>query len=162
MLIRAFRQHAAPAAPMDRGRLIKAIHATARQLGMDDEARWQLQQGLTGCASCRDMTVEQLRTVASRLRFLAHEAGLGRRGDGATRGRSGRDERLPLEPPTKDQLDELEHRRSHVRLYSSQAWMALCLRVIQHPWPQTRAEAGRMIECLKAMERRGWTAREVQ
>ena len=39
------------------------------------------------------------------------------------------------------------------------ARMNFCRRVCQKPWPQTRAEANQIIEALKAMRARGWTAR---
>jgi hypothetical protein len=77
-----------------------------------------------------------------------------------TKIRTGRDERQPDEPITREQLAKIEHLRSHVRLYSSEAWMSFCRRVIKHPWPQSRAEGNHIIEALKSMDARGWQARE--
>ena len=47
--------------------------------------------------------------------------------------------------------------------------LALCRRVTKseqapdgHPWPQTRAEANKLIEALKAMRQRGWRPNDVE
>lgn len=167
MVRRAFSDHVVPATKAD---LIKAIHAMGRDLKLDDDTRKSLQAQLTGCESCKDMTPAQLRTVYSRLRVLSHDAGLGRRGrfDAArkreAKRRPGRDERLPQEPPTKEQLDKIQHLCEHVGLHMGLPYQQLCRRTTKspecrdgHPFPQTRAEANKVIEALKAMERRGWT-----
>ena len=39
------------------------------------------------------------------------------------------------------------------------ARMNFCRRVCGEPWPQTRNEANKIIEALKAMRARGWKAR---
>ena len=46
-----------------RGSLIKAVHARARELGLDSETRRTLQTRVTGHASCRDMSTAALRAV---------------------------------------------------------------------------------------------------
>lgn len=56
------------AAAADRQRLLAAIHAEAKRLGIDDETRVELQRRLTGRGSCRDMTLPQLRLVAASIR----------------------------------------------------------------------------------------------
>ncbi|MYI69614.1 MAG: regulatory protein GemA [Boseongicola sp. SB0673_bin_14] len=53
-----------------RNRLIRAIHATARVSGLDDETRKNLQLQLTGQASCADMTVPQLQSVVAALQAV--------------------------------------------------------------------------------------------
>jgi hypothetical protein len=165
---RAVTDHAVPATKAD---LIKAIHAMGRDLKLDDDTRKTMQAQLTGCESCKNMTLAQLRTVYSRLRVLSHDAGLGRRGrfEAAQRRagkRAGRDERQPEETPTKEQLDKIQHLCEHVGLHMGLPYQQLCRRTTRipecrdgHPFPQTRAEANKVIEALKAMEARGWKAR---
>jgi phage gp16-like protein len=53
---------------MERRRLIAAVHAGARALGLDDESRRALQIRLTGHASCADMSEQELRLVLDYLR----------------------------------------------------------------------------------------------
>ncbi|WP_299440209.1 regulatory protein GemA [uncultured Rhodospira sp.] len=47
----------------DRSARMRAIHAGARELGLDDEARRDLMHRLTGCRSAREMTDAQLGAV---------------------------------------------------------------------------------------------------
>lgn len=160
---RAFNQ----TRPLDRSAAIKAIHTLARDLKLDEDCRKTLQEKLVGVASCKDMTVTQLRAVHARLSVLANDAGLGRQGrveaalKRAQKKRPGRDERLPEEPPTKEQLDKIQSLAEHVG-YVGVAYMQLCRRVTRradcrdgHPFPQTRGEANKVLECLKAMHARG-------
>jgi hypothetical protein len=61
---------------------MKAIHAGARELGLDDDARRALMERITGCRSAKDMTDAQMGAVLeeySRLRGGARRAGEGRR-----------------------------------------------------------------------------------
>lgn len=159
------------AAPvLDRGQAIKAIHTLARDLKLDTDTRKSLQQQLVGVESCAAMTVTQLRTVHARLSVLANDAGLGRQGrfEAARKRekkRPGRDERKPLEPPTKEQLDKIQHLCEHVGLHGV-AYMQFCRRTTRsaeardgHPFPQSREEANKVVEALKAMDSRGWKAR---
>ncbi len=148
----------APAPAPDRAALIKAIHAIARALahyGFDDATRraWQAQQ--TGVASCKDMTLAQLQHVRRALELMADALPAAPRPS-----RRGRDERLPAEPPTPEQLRKIEHLYDHLGVKQRpRIVLALARRATGHPWPQTRAEANRLIEALKAMAARGWRPR---
>ena len=51
-----------------RKRLIRFVHARARELAIDQDASRALQMRVTGHASCRDMTVAELARVAGALR----------------------------------------------------------------------------------------------
>lgn len=51
-----------------RARLIAAVHAGARRLGLDDETRRVLQVRLTGHATCSEMTEQELERVLDHLR----------------------------------------------------------------------------------------------
>ena len=58
-----------------RRRLIAAVHVRAKQLGLDDETRRDVQLRVTGKASCRDMTLRELRAVADDMRSAERRAG---------------------------------------------------------------------------------------
>lgn len=64
------------AAAADRTRLLGAIHAEAKRLGVGDDERVELQHRLTGCRSCRDMTLPQLRLVAAAIRRRRRPVGV--------------------------------------------------------------------------------------
>jgi Protein of unknown function (DUF1018) len=163
MLKAAFRQRQGP---IDRRGLIAGIHAQAHALHLDDDTRRDMQQKLVGIESTKHMTLAQLTIVWQRLTLLGRDAGLSR----PSRKRPGRDERQPLEPPTKEQLDKIEHLYEDLHIARRpMIVMALCRRVTKsdvapdgHPWPQTRDEAGKIIEALKAMVARGWKPRNVE
>lgn len=152
--------------PTDRRKLIAAIHAQATALQIPDDVRREMQQKLVGTESTKDMTVAQLSAVWQRLAVLGHDAGLARR----ARRRPGRDERQPMEPPTREQLDKIEHLYEDLHIKARpMVVIALCRRVTKselapdgHPWPQTREEANKLIEALKAMRARGWRPRDME
>lgn len=78
-----------PEAP-DRGRLIGQAHAAARDLGLDEATRRELQARVTGRGSCREMSAGELASL------LDHYRGLGWRPRGADAPR--RRDRLPADP----------------------------------------------------------------
>ena len=47
----------------DRDRLLRAVHARAREIGLDDDGRRELQEIATGKTSCSSMTSHELRRV---------------------------------------------------------------------------------------------------
>lgn len=142
--------------PTDRKKLISGIHAQASALQLDDDTRRAMQTQLVGVESTKNMNVAQLSTVWQRLTVLAKDAGLTRK---RKKGRPGRDERQPAEPPTKEQLEKIEHLYADLNVRSSANMMQLARRITGHPWPQNRGEANKLIEGLKAMRARGWRAR---
>jgi len=132
--------------PTDRKKLIAAIHAQAHALGLSDDMRRDLQRQLVGIESAKDMTLAQLGTVWHRLTDLAKQ----------TKRRPGRDERLPDEPVTPEQLEKIEELFAAIEVQDSGLRMRLCIRACRHAWPQTRAEGNKIVEMLKAMAQRGW------
>ena len=83
---------AAPTAPArrpDRARLMRACHAACRKLGLDDDARHDVQIDVTGIASMRDMDAGELGRLLNHLnrRHLAGHAGAGPGAGGADGGR---------------------------------------------------------------------------
>jgi len=80
---------------------------------------------------------------------------------GATR--SGRDERQPEELATVEQIRMIQHLFDDLQIAGvGLARMNFCRRVCKRPWPQTRSEANKVVEALKAMRARGWKPRAVQ
>ena len=63
-----------PATSPRRG-LIAAIHIRAKQLGLDEDTRRDVQLRITGKASCRDMTIRELRAVADDMRSAERRTG---------------------------------------------------------------------------------------
>lgn len=51
----------------ERTRLLAMAHVGAKRLGLDEDTRRALQQQMTGCPSCADMTLAQLRTLVAEL-----------------------------------------------------------------------------------------------
>jgi len=80
---------------------------------------------------------------------------------GATR--SGRDERQPEELATVEQIRMIHHLFDDLQIAGvGLARMNFCRRVCKQPWPQTRPEANKVVEALKAMRARGWRSRDAQ
>ncbi|MCS6302343.1 MAG: DUF1018 domain-containing protein [Nitrospira sp.] len=155
MLRAAFRQRVGPT---DRRKLIAAIHAQATALQLPDDVRREMQTKLVGIETTKDMSLAQLSTVWNRLTVLANDAGLAK-----PKRRRGRDERLPMEPPTREQLDKIDHLYEDLHIKARpMIVITLCRRVTGHPWPQTREEANKLTEALKAMVARGWQPRHVE
>lgn len=145
--------------PTDRKKLIAGIHAQAHTLQLDDDTRREMQQQMVGVGSTKDMSLGQLSTVWSRLTALAHDAGMARH----KRKRPGRDERQPDELPTKEQSAKIEALYVELDIkHRPKVVIDLCRRTTGHSWPQTRAEANRLIEALKAMVARHWRPREIE
>jgi hypothetical protein len=79
--------------------------------------------------------------------------------------RSGRDERLPDEISTIEQTQMIEHLFADIELMNPgrlpRTWRTgFCKRQCGRVWPQTRAQANKIIEALKSMRDRGWKPKE--
>ena len=144
--------------PTDRKKLIAGIHAQAHALKLDDDTRRDLQQQLVGKSSTKDMTQSQLTKVWQRLTDLANESGLSPQSSALSprSRRPGRDERLPDEPVTPEQLEKIKELFAAIDVQDSALRMQLCRRACRRPWAQTRAEGNQIIEMLKQMGARGW------
>ena len=142
--------------PTDRKKLIAGIHAQASALRLDDDTRRDMQQQLVGVASTKEMTVPQLSTIWQRLTVLAKDAGLTRP---RKKSRPGRDERQPDELVTAEQTAKIGELFAALGIAAvGQARMNFSSRTCGSTWPQTRGQANKIIEALKAMEKRGWHA----
>lgn len=143
--------------PTDRPGLIKAIHAAARELGLDADTRKTMQTNLVGVESCKDMTVTQLKKIWGSLNVIQAS----RPSPRASRCRRGRDERQPLEIASVEQGKMIVHLFDDLGISpTGTARMNFSRRTCGQSWPQTREEANKVIEALKAMRERGWTAKK--
>jgi hypothetical protein len=162
--------------------LLGKIHDVAKRLGMDEPTRRDFQMDLVGENSCRDMTHQQLKKV---LWALTHKSGADLRAAAAIRRggpacppmtpigdvvgkakeyilrRTGRDERMPDEPVTIEQKRMIDALFQDIEVQNPGrlpgTWRtAFCKRQCRCVWPQTRAQANKIIEALKAMRARGW------
>ena len=141
--------------PTDRKKLIAGIHAQASALQLPDDIRKDLQQKLVGVDSTKDMSVPQLTQVWQRLTTLATDAGLAKK-----RMRPGKDERRPDELVTDEQKGKLNELFDALGIAAvGQARMSFSRRTCGSTWPQTRAQANKVIEALKTMKGRGWHTR---
>jgi hypothetical protein len=79
--------------------------------------------------------------------------------------RSGRDERLPDEISTIEQTRMIEHLFADIETMNpgrlARTWRTgFCKRQCGRVWPQTRAQANKIIEALKSMRDRHWHPKE--
>lgn len=156
-------QHARPMYDQRKWMLAK-IHEVAARLKIDDASRraWQLE--FIGVESCKDMDNLQLKKV---MNALTHHTKAGKppRKDKEYVLRSGRDERLPDEPVTVEQKRMIDALFADVEAQNpgrlDRDWRtAFCKRQVRCVWPQTRSQANKIIEALKAMRLRGWHPKE--
>ena len=159
MLKAAFRPRLGPT---DRKKLIAGIHAQAKTLQLDHDTRREMQRQLVGVESTRDMSLGQLSTIWHRLAVLAADAGLSARFAAFSPGRKrpGRDERRPDELVTEEQKIKINELFDELGITAvGQARMNFSRRTCGSTWPQTREQANKIIEALKAMGKRGWKAK---
>lgn len=170
--------------------LMGKIHDLAKRLGMPDPDRRDFMMQLVGENSCRDMNERQLMKVLQALQsdegravsaavsrpmtpigdavktyMLKRPVGSGGGPAGRAPSRSGRDERQPDEIVTIEQTQMIEHLFTDIETMNpgrlARTWRsAFCKRQCGRVWPQTRAQANRVIEGLKSMRSRGWKPKE--
>lgn len=146
-------------AQMSPNKLKAAIHARATVLAMDEETRRGLQERITGKASCKDMDEGELRRVLWTMNQVGGTRATGAKG--ATR--SGRDERQPEELASIEQTRMISHLFDDLKISGvGLARMNFCRRVCGSSWPQTRSQANKVIEGLKAMRARGWKPQKAE
>lgn len=157
---------AQPVRPMydQRKWMLGKIHEVATLMKIDDASRraWQLE--FVGVESCKDMDNLQLKKV---LNALTHHTKAGKppRTDKQYVLRSGRDERMPDEPVTIEQKHMIDALFADIEVQNpgrlARDWRTgFCKRQIRCVWPQTRAQANKITEALKAMRDRHWHPKE--
>lgn len=172
------QQHARPMYDQRKWAMGK-IHEVADRLKIDDASRRSWQRDLVGVESCKDMDVAQLKKVLWALTHKTKADKPARTTTGLTpigslvesatgklyRLRSGRDERMPDEPITIEQQRMLEHLFLDIETLNpgrlERTWRSeFCKRQCRRVWPQSRAQANKIIEALKSMRDRGWRPKE--
>lgn len=122
------------------------LHVAKQELGLDDDLYRLILEQEANVSSSKDLTKEGFEKVLKRFRKLGF------------RRRRKPEERRPRadELPGTRQLKMIEH------LYEDLGWregsrrIGFQKKVIGRPWPQTRAEANKIIEALKSMVARGY------
>ncbi len=128
-------------------RLLAKIHVAKGQLHLSDEVYRDILRAQCGVASSTDLD------VAGAEKLLAYFRGLGWKAAPRRRPHPN-----PLALPGPAQLTLLEG------LYTQMGWTperrtGFNRRTCGAPWPQTREQANRIIEALKAMKARGYIDR---
>lgn len=125
------------------------IHIAKQQLKLSDEIYRDILFSLFKVESCVDLTSRQ----ADQL--LKHFKTLGWRQKKRKKARI----HAPLELPTLEQLRHLKYLYEELDWTEQQRQMGFNKRMCGKPWPQTRAEANKIIEAIKKMKTRGYTER---
>jgi len=142
---------------MTRGQLA-LVHVAKKDLGLDDEAYRDILHVEAGVTSARDLTPSGLERVLARFREMGWP-GPGRRTGGWRRSRP-RALKEPFELPTPGQQGLIGHLWEDLGWPPGERRIAFARRVCDGmAWPQTREQANRLIEALKAMVRRGYDER---
>ncbi|MBE3574560.1 MAG: regulatory protein GemA [Firmicutes bacterium] len=127
------------------------LHIAKTRLGLDDDLYRAILEQEAGVRSSKDLGPEGLDRVLKRLAALGFEA---RPHEPTLRTRSAR---RPGELPSAAQMKYIEHLYENLGWYESRRRVGFNRRVVGHPWPQTREEANKVTEALKAMIARGYS-----
>lgn len=132
----------------------KVIHVARRALGLDDDVYRDILRTAAGVTSSKDLDARGFRSLMARFEEL------GFRGTRQARPRSRAvpGERDPEALVTGEQLRLLRHLFAELGFDTLLRQGAFCERVCKRRWPQTRAEASKVIEALKRMRSRGYDA----
>lgn len=125
------------------------IHIAKQQLGLSDGIYRDILFSLFKAESCLELTPRQ----ADQL--LKHFKSLGWRQKRRRKPRI----HAPMELPTPEQLRHLKFLYEELGWMDPRRQMGFNERMCGKPWPQTRAEANKIIEALKKMKQRGYTER---
>lgn len=127
---------------------LAAVHVAAKTLGLDEDVYRDVLESAAGVRSASDLTPETFRRVMARFEEL------GFRG---TNHRVRQRRRTPVgEIVTPAQQGLLTHLYSQLGMDTLTRQRGFNQRVCGRAWPQTTAQANKVIEALKAMARRGY------
>lgn len=130
---------------------LKAIHVFKRKHGLSDENYRAFLQSRCNVNSAKHLTRQQ---ATSLLRYWNGQSDRPKQ-------RSGRDERLPNELVTEEMSTKIQQLLVSLGFDEDTGKLearGLIKKQCGQPWPQTRAQANKVIEGLKAMDRHGWRA----
>ena len=120
------------------------IHVAKKELGLSDED-YRAILGQYGVSSSKDLTMAGFEQV------MEHMGRLGFKNSRPNRQPTRAPVRDANGPPYPAQLKMLEIYFDRLGFDSADRRQGFCQRMIKRPWPQTRAEANKIYEGLKAM-----------
>lgn len=127
------------------------IHVAKKELGLPDGDYRSLLELHGGVTSAKHLTLEGFERVMKRIEELGFQS-------------SNIASRQPKHRPYQDaegtpypaQLKMIEHQFEQLGFFEEERRQGFCKRMIKKPWPQTRAEANKVFEALKAMIARNY------
>lgn len=125
------------------------IHVAKKDLGLQDEDYRNILELYGGVSSAKHLTLEGFERVMSHLERLGFKSTNAKPPAHAPR-------RDPDGSPYPAQLKMIEHHFEQLGFDEAERRQGFCRRVIKKPWPQTRAEANKIFEALKAMVARNY------
>lgn len=125
------------------------LHVAKRELGLDDDSYRQILLLYGGTESAQYMTLEGFERVMEHMGRLGFKSTNNWQPARAPR-------RDPDGAPYPAQLKMIEHHFEQLGFEEVERRQGFCRRVIKKPWPQTRAEANKIFEALKAMVARNY------
>jgi hypothetical protein len=138
--------------PLSKGQLA-VLHVAKKQLSLDDDIYRNLLEIYGGVSSSKHLKLDGFKRVMEHLARLGFEST-------SAQGRPRQPQRAPRRDPDgvpyPAQLSMIEGLLAQVGFNDPERRQGFCRRVIGRPWPQTRAEANKVFEALKAMVKRGW------
>lgn len=129
------------------------LHVAKAELDLDDDLYHEILRQEAGVVSSKDLDPAGLERVMKRLATLGFSAKSKKKPEPRKR-RERLDERRPNDLITGSQQKIIEYLFEDLGWYGGERRMGFSHRVIKRPWPQTRAEANKLIEGLKAMLKR--------
>ncbi|MDK2902461.1 MAG: hypothetical protein PWQ93_380 [Clostridiales bacterium] len=116
------------------------LHVAKQELGLDDDLYREILRQEAGASSSTELTPAGYDKVMRRLR----QAGF----------RIRHERHMPDELITKQQFKLITHMYQDMGWYDSRRQIGFNKRMTGYAWPQTRSDANKIIEALKAMLRR--------
>lgn len=134
------------------------VHVGKKALRLDDETYRDILHAQAGVGSARDLSPDGLDKVLARFA----ELGFAGRPDGNRK--TPRSRRPPAPQDVTGQLPTPGQQGMLMHLWKDLGWtgtrrLEFSKRVVGRAWPQTRAEASKLIEALKSMRERGYDER---
>ena len=125
------------------------IHVAKKELALADDDYRSILELHGGVSSAKHLTLEGFERVMSRLEQLGFKSTTDRQPARAPR-------RDPNGAPYPAQLKMIEHLFEQLGFFEAERRQGFCQRVIKKPWPQTRTDANKVFEALKAMVARNY------
>lgn len=131
------------------GSQLALIHVAKKELGLQEEDYRSILDLYGGVSSAKHLTLEGFERVMEHLERLGFKSTNSKQPARAPR-------RDPDGAPFPAQLKMIEHHFETLGFDEAERRQGFCRRVIKKPWPQTRAEANKIFEALKAMVARNY------